>query len=376
MIYKMKKLLKNICTIVALSLLTVGCDKEDVNSGELAVDVMVADPGTQINKAAPNVQVRVEGSGLSSLKSLVLDNKIAVNFNPSYISDKAMIFTVPFDEAKGSRFGIQPITFTNNQGSITKDFEIIQPAPTFLRIVPSVAVPGSPLIVEGTWFYNISSVTLGGSSLPFTRLGDTKVEVVVPSNAVSGSELVITTPGGSISKVLDFSLRVLVNITDFDGGGVRESWSTYGDVGASNFAVSGGPTGLYGSVSWLGATAFNYNGSSGGGGAKFLPSVAKTASKATLFIDVNTNAANVHVAIQLNTIDGKNYGFNYKTTAAGWQTKEIKISDFKGNYGYGSDLATALDVSLIDEVKIGLAQGDTPTPSIVNFDNIKLRYIE
>jgi hypothetical protein len=66
---------------------------------------------------------------------------------------------------------------------------------------------------------------------------------------VSGSELVVTTPGGTVSITIEFATVVIVS--DFDGGGVRESWVSYGDVASFNAATPGGPTGNYAALTWL-----------------------------------------------------------------------------------------------------------------------------
>lgn len=372
----MKKYLKII--ICSISLFTlVSCEKDEA-AGELIVDAMVAEPGDVLNKAFPNTKVRVEGSGLSGIKEILLDDKIKVGFNSNYNSDKAFIFTVPFDEANGSRFGIQPITFTSSKGSITKQFEILQPAPTFFRTIPERAVPGQSLEIEGQWFINIISVKLAGSAISYDLNSSSSLEVVLPANAVSGSELEIATAGGTLAIPINFI--TIVNVTDFDGGGVRlgSSWFFYGDLASFNNSATGGPTGNHGEISWTGATANGFNGCSGGmgpgAGVSFLNNTSTDANRAKITMDVSVNVVNAHLAVQLNTIEGKNYGYNIKITETNWSNITLLLKDFKDNYGYGANLATDLDVSKINEIKIGIVQGDTPNPTIISFDNIKFIY--
>ena len=349
------------------------CETDEVANSN--VDVIIAAPGDLLNQAYPFDMVRVEGAGLSGLKKITLDDKIDVSFNPNYNSDKAIIFTIPFDDKLGSRFGKQPLTFLTATGSVTKEIEILQPQLTIESTVPAVATPGFPLEIVGTWFYNVSSITLAGETISYSVNTSTSIVIALPSNAVSGSELVITTPGGTASKIIEFAVPdTIVIVSDFDGGGVRNEWSSYGDVASFNPSSTGGPTGNYATFTWAGATANGYNGSSGGGGANFLAAAQKDASKAFLEIDISANVEGAHFAIQLNTIDGLNYGYNFKATDVNWTTKTISIADFKDNYGYGGNPATALDVSKINEIKVGLAQSDTPNPSIIKFDNIKIRY--
>ncbi|SEP03311.1 hypothetical protein SAMN05444671_4571 [Flavobacterium sp. CF108] len=359
-------------TILILFALTAftACDNDDAVTAN--VDAMVAEPGDLLNQAFPLNKVRVEGKGLEGLKKITLDNKIDISFNPNYNSDKSFIFTIPFDEKLGSRFGKQPITFITGTGSLTKEIEILQPVPTITKTIPAVATPGFPLEIEGTWFYNISSITLGGKALSYTVKSSSSVIIGLPANAVSGSELVITTPGGAAKQTINFATIVLVS--DFDGNGLRTEWTSYGDIESFNASTPGGPTGNYTTLVWGGSTANGYNGSSAGGGASFLSTSNTDATKAYIDIDVSANVVGANFAIQLNTIDGVNYGYNFKITDVNWTTKTISIADFKDNYGFGSNTAAALNVSKINEIKVGVAQGDSPNPSAIKFDNIKIRY--
>ncbi|WP_316636021.1 hypothetical protein [uncultured Flavobacterium sp.] len=363
------KIKYRILILFALASFTA-CQNDDAVPAN--VDAMVAEPGDMLNQAFPLNKVRVEGQSLQGLKKITLDNKIDIAFNPNYNSDKSFIFTIPFDEKLGSRFGVQPITFITSSGSLTKNIEILQPVPTITKTTPAVATPGFPLEIEGTWFYNVSSITLGGKSLSYTVKSSSSIIIGLPSNAVSGSELAITTPGGTAKKTIEFATVILV--ADFDGNGARTSWTSYGDVDSFNTNTAGGPTGNYTTLVWAGSTTNGYNGSSGGGGSSFLSTSNTDATKAFIDIDVSANVVGAQFAIQLNTIDGVNYGYNFKITDVNWATKTISIADFKDNYGFGSNTAAAINPSKINEIKVGIAQGDTPNPSAIKFDNIKIRY--
>ncbi|OIV39975.1 hypothetical protein [Flavobacterium johnsoniae] len=364
-----KKITYRIIILLAVASFTA-CQNDDAASAN--IDAMVAEPGDLLNQAFPLNKVRVEGEGLKGLKRITLDNKIDISFNPNHNSDKAFIFTIPFDEKLGSRFGVQPITFVTASGSVTKNIEILQPVPTITKTTPAVATPGFPLEIEGTWFYNVSSITLGGKTLSYTLKSSSSIIIGLPSDAVSGSELVVTTPGGAAKKTINFATVVLVS--DFDGNGSRRDWSAYGDIDSFNANTPGGATGNYATLVWAGSTANGYNGSSAGGGAGFLSASNNDASKTFIDIDVSANVVGAQFAIQLNTIDGVNYGYNFKVTDVNWTTKTILLSDFKDNYGFGSNTAATLDPSKINEIKVGIAQGDTPNPSAIKFDNIKIRY--
>jgi hypothetical protein len=366
-----KTLKHTVFVLIAFSCFT-NCQNDDIVVSN--VEAMIAEPGDLLNQTFPSNKIRVEGTNLQGLKKITLDDKIDVSFNPTYNSDKSFIFTIPFDEKLGSRFGKQPITFVTTNGSVTKSIEILHPEPTIESTVPAVASPGFPFEIIGTWFYDVSSVSLGNRNLDFTRTSSTSLIITLPTNAISGSELAITTPGGTVKKIINFEIVVLV--TDFDGGGSRpgSGWVAYGDIATFDASTTGGPTGNYALLSWEGAINNGYNGSSGGSGVGFLNTSNKDASRAFLNIDVSASVVGAHFAIQLNTIDDVTYGYNFKVTDLNWTTKSIKIADFVDNFGFGDNKATALDVSKINEIKVGIAQGDTPNPSTIKYDNIKIRY--
>jgi hypothetical protein len=346
------------------------CQNDDATTAN--IDAMVAEPGDLLNQAFPQNKVRVEGEGLTGLKKITLDDKIDISFNSNYNSDKSFIFTIPFDDKLGSRFGVQPITFLTANGSVTKNIEILHPVPTIIKTTPAIATPGFPLEIEGTWFYDVSSITVAGKEVSYSVNSSSSIIIGLPITAVSGSELAITTPGGTVKRTIDFATIVLVS--DFDGGGVRKEWFSYGDVASFDPNTAGGPSGNYATFSWSGSTSNGYNGSSAGGGTSFLSATNTDATKTYIDIDISANVAGAQFAIQLNTIDNKNYAYNFKVTDVNWTTKTISIADFKDDYGYGPNSAISLDASKINEIKIGVIQNDTPNPSIIKFDNIKIRY--
>jgi len=349
------------------------CQNDDATTAN--IDAMVAEPGDLLNQAFPSNKVRVEGEGLAGLKKIMLDNKIDISFNPNHNSEKAFIFTIPFDDKLGSRFGVQPITFVTASGSVTKSIEILQPVPTITKTIPEVATPGFPLEIEGTWFYNISSITLAGKAISYSVKSSSSIIIGIPIDAVVGSELEITTPGGAAKKVIALPTpEIVVLVSDFDGNGVRKDWFSYGDVASFNANTAGGPSGNYATFTWSGSTSNGYNGSSAGGGTSFLSTTNTDAKKAYIDIDISANVTGAHFAIQLNTIDKTDYAYNFKVTDINWTTKTISIADFKDNYGFGGNTAATLDVSKINEIKIGVIQDDTPNPSIIKYDNIKIRY--
>jgi hypothetical protein len=358
-----------IISILILSIILYSCDKD--SSSELQVYVMVGEPGDQINKSFPLKKVRVEGQGFKGLKQIILDNKINVSFNSAYISDNAFIFDVPYDDKIGSRFGVQPITFITQSGTITKDFEIVQPVP----MINKVSKDNLSVKIEGAWFYSISSVTFNGNPVSYTIVDPEEIKVDIPLSNFTGGELIITSPGGTAKQFLDESLFFDVKlVSDFDGGGLRgNNWFFYGDLLSFSPSVTGGPKGNYAQLKWTGQNALGYNGSSAGGGSNFLATAFNMASEGYIDIDASGTSGGMFF-IQLNTIDGKNYGYNVTLTSTSWKTYSLRLSDFKDNYGFGVVIPNNPNPALVSEIKVGVLQGSTPNPTTINFDNVKVKY--
>jgi hypothetical protein len=365
--------IKNIAILMVLILTFSSCKEEDV---DIKVDAIVSDTGDLLNASYPLSQVRVEGQGLKGLEKITLDDSIDVGFNPAYNSDRAFIFTVPFDMSLGSRFGVQPLTFqTSAGGTFTTDFEILQPLPVISSITPETPLVGNFATVEGEWFFDVSSVTFGGEPIEYNVSSDESLTILIPETATGGADLAITTPGGTLTQFLEVSLGfVIVNISDFDGGGVRQEWFSFGDVAAFDTNVTGGPTGNYAQFSWEGSTENGFNGTSAGGGENFLDENSTDPAEAYIDIDISTNVVGAHVAIQLNAIGGENFAYNFKSEDTEWNTYSIPLSEFRNNYGFGEVVEGSPDPTQVNQINVGIVQSDTPNPTIISFDNLKIKY--
>jgi IPT/TIG domain len=207
----------------------VSCTKESVPTkavvdGVFAYDTQTSPPTENINKGFPGNLVKMEGSGLINVKSIEFDNTVNVVFNPQLNSDKALFFNVFFDDKKGSRFGLQNLKITKANGDVVvSDFDILQPKAVISdKFEPAIPKVGTVVVVNGGWFYNISSVTFAGVPVAFTRTSSTSLFFTVPANATAGGDVAITTPGGVTKRFLDIDQGFdVVRVVDFDGGGLR-----------------------------------------------------------------------------------------------------------------------------------------------------------
>jgi hypothetical protein len=378
--------IKNIKPFILLSLFSLAfysCQKDD--SPIPKVNVLYSyDTKTEtenVNKGYPGNIVRAEGFGLGNIKSIVFDNKVSVVFNQAFSSNLSFNFNVPYNELKGSRFGLQDVTFTNLKGEVVNSkFEILQPKPELLKFAPEIPFVGSTVKVEGSWFVGIISVTFGGVPVQYTRVTDKIISVVVPANATAGADLVVTTVVGSGSKFLDIDQGFdIVKVADFDGGGLRpiNNWVPYGSFDALIYSNAGGTSGNYAQLTWAGNTNPGYNGCQSSGGSSFLSTTITNPARVAYLIDVNCGGA-VGTKIDLLIVDDSNGNWAYSYTIAntGWQTIEAPLPDFGANYNPSNQSNGDPDPSKINQVKMTIAQNSgTVNPSKVQFDNIRFKVL-
>jgi hypothetical protein len=325
-----------------------------------------------VNKGYPGDVVSAEGTGLTSLKTVVFDNLIDVPFNPALNSDVASFFTIPFDETKGSRFGVQQIKFTNGSGTVyTSTFEILQPVPIVGSFDPERPKVGTTVSVKGDWFYNIVSVTFGGEAVEYTRVSSKLITFLVPATAITGANVVVTTAGGSGTKFMDIDLGFqVVKVTDFDGGGLRPNndWIMYGDADRLNYSNVGGTDGNYAELVWAGASGNGYNGCQSSASGSFLKVTDKDPTKVYYLIDVNGTVGGKFDVLLVNSTS--NWAYNITLDKTGWQTIKILLSDFRRDYGGGP--AGDIDPSDVNQVKVSISQNSgIPNPTKVQFDNLR-----
>ncbi|MCG9793411.1 IPT/TIG domain-containing protein [Flavobacterium algicola] len=382
------KISRHFLAFLIVCLVLTSCDNDD-NSGAAAIvegvyslDNTTTPPTENKDKGYPGDLVKIEGSGLAGVKSVLFDDLVNVIFNPQLSADKSLFFNIPFDDKKGSRFGVQELKITKGNGEvIVSSFEILQPKVIISeKFEPSVPEVGTIVTVNGVWFFNISSVKFAGEAVSFTRINSTSLTFMVPETATAGGDVEITTPGGTTKRFLDIDQGFdLYKIADFDGGGLRPSnnWVKYGDANSLTYSAIGGISGNYAEFTWTGASANGYNGSQSDAGNALLKETVTDATKAFYLIDVNCGGAvGTKIDLLLVDSDGGNWAYSYTIATTGWQTIEAKTSDFGANYDSSQQGQGDVNPSKINQVKMTIAQnGGTANPSKVQFDNIRFKVL-
>ncbi|APY10865.1 hypothetical protein BWZ22_06265 [Seonamhaeicola sp. S2-3] len=370
----MKNLIKIYLVSAIFTLTLFSCSEDDVELPTITTFSSQSNPNAS---GTPGELLKIEGTNLSGLKKIILDNKFDVSFNPNLNSDNAIFFNIPnYDFENPYNFGVQPIKFITANGEIDSEINIIQPAPVFEKF--SVANPklGDKVTIKGSWFVGIQSVTFGGEPLEYTLVSDQEMYFLVPTDATEGQHVVITTEAGSTAIVepgpgitnttfLDINFGFVNYLfEDFDGNGLYTStWGFYGDAGALSVTATG-ETGNCAQYDYNGATTFGYNGCQNDEAGAFLPSSATEASKVTFKMKVNANAGTSFDVI-LDT-----WAYNFTLETSGWQEVSARLDEFGSGYNPGNAATDTekVDPSGILQVKVSLPNNGNA--SSVKFDDI------
>ncbi len=376
----MKNIFRINTILIVLIFVLFACSEEEAGVPTINSFVSQTNPNAS---GVPGELLKIEGTNLSGLKQIILDNKIEVSFNPNLNSSVAIFFNIPnYDFDNPYNFGVQPIKFITANGVIESQINIIQPAPVFGSFSALHPKIGDKVTIKGRWFVDIVSVTFGGEPLAYTLVSDKELYFTVPTNATAGADVVITTSAGSTPLVppgpgvvnttfLDINFGFIDYLfEDFDGNGLYTStWGYYGDAGAFT-ATASGQTGNCAQYDYNGATANGYNGCQNNEAGAFLPSTATAASKVTFKMMVNASAGSSFDVI-LDT-----WAYHFTITTSGWQEVSAVLDQFGSGYNPGNAATDTkkVDPSGILQVKVSLPNNGTA--STLKFDDIKFRVEE
>ena len=139
--------------------------------------------------------VVITGTGFTGVSSVTFNNvSAAFVFN----SDTQITATVPTTATTG------PIRVTTPGGTATSSTNFtVQPAPTITSFTPSQGAVGTTVLITGTGFTGVSSVTFNNVSAAFVFNSDTQITATVPTTATTGP-IRVTTPGGTATSAANF----------------------------------------------------------------------------------------------------------------------------------------------------------------------------
>ncbi len=356
---------------ILLALVAVFFSMMSCNSGE-APTVMSFTP----DFGPVETLITVEGSDFNDLLAIDFDEGIAADFNPSFGTDKALLFRVPPNAVIGENM----IRIVSEHGETSFPFRVTLDAPSVFNFFPKSANVGSEVTILGKNFFEPLEV-LFFDSIPGNIIyhQPDSLVVEVPAGVQKGRIRVKANGGSSITPELFFSTNELL-VNDFDGNGVRaetEKWLFYGNIEQNNMTAvtNQGPDPIEGnflklsgadvSDGWIGGAESHSNDP-----AVFeVFEISSDLNDTFLELDLNSNGRkDTHLIIVLAERGGSINDFT-ETIAIdweGWETVSIPLNRF-------ADLDGATpDTKKIRTVKLHLINELSSNQKMeANIDNLK-----
>jgi len=168
--------------------------------------------------------VTISGTNFTGATSVKF-NGTAATF--SVTSATTIQATVPAGATTG------PLSATTPGGTATSagNFTVLSP-PTITTFTPATGPAGTSVTISGTNFTGTTAVRFNGTAASFTVMSATTIQATVPAGATTGP-LSVTTPVGSVTSAITFTVRVALNVG-----------KTRGLLGVSNGTVTSSPAGI------------------------------------------------------------------------------------------------------------------------------------
>jgi hypothetical protein len=319
----------------------------------------------------------VKGMDFEEVTSIKFDDGVDADFNPSFGTDSALLFRVPFN----AKLGPNMITITTETGETSFPFRVTLEAPEVEEFYPKSANQGDQITITGKNFFEPLEVLFFDSIAgKIIFHSPDSVVVEVPANVKKGKIKLKANGGSSFTGEQFFSTKeILVN--DFDGKGVRSEtnkWDFYGFIDQLNSAaavqksnpnpVSGNFLKLTGKdigSQWIGGTENHSND----------VNVFKTfdinsdINNTFIEMDLNSNSSTkTHLIVVMAERDGSPNDFTYTTQIewSGWKKIRIPLNRFKDVSGVtiNPKKIKAVKLHLYNELK-------TAAKLEANIDNLK-----
>jgi len=339
--------------------------------------VISIEPETGSRKAL----VTVLGADFDDLQYINFNDDIPADFNPSFGTDKALLFRVPANAVLGDNL----IRIGTEHGETTVNFNVTLEAPAVTFFSPKNANEGETIYILGENFFEPPLIVLFHDSIPGNIIyhQEDSIVVEVPPGVERGRLKVKANGGDALSGEFFFSTtEILVN--DFDGNGLRsetDKWLFYGNIDQNGQSAvqDEDPTTLSGNYLkisgtdpgsiWIGGTESHAND----------PMVFQNfgiendINNVFLEMDLNNNGReDTHLIIVLTERDGSINDFTEQIAVDwdGWQNVSILLNRFQDVDGATIDPAKIKNVKLHLYNEVG-----SNLPLEVNVDNLKFTQI-
>lgn len=186
-----------------------------------------------------NAQYILVGKNLLTTTSIKI-NGVDVFFNPAFVTENNLIFTVGTDVPYGPEQSNR-LTVTTRYGTVDFDFGLLQPYPVIKTVSPLLGEVGGIITITGTYLENLSGVKFGTVAAEIVgQPTSTEIKIKIPQ-AVSQANVTVTTAGGStVSSNSFFAFKKLLyqdawssDMTSYGG------WGGTGDIANTTGGVRG-----------------------------------------------------------------------------------------------------------------------------------------
>ncbi|UQU66518.1 IPT/TIG domain-containing protein [Couchioplanes caeruleus] len=141
--------------------------------------------------------VVVTGTYLTGVTKVTVDGR---NVPFAKVSDTQLKVTLPAHAAGQAALRITTPGGENTTGSFTY---VAPPVPEITSVTPNsgFTYARTPVVVTGANFTESTKLTVGGVTVPYTKVSDTQLKVTLPVHAAGAFQLRLTTPGGTTAEV-------------------------------------------------------------------------------------------------------------------------------------------------------------------------------
>jgi uncharacterized repeat protein (TIGR01451 family) len=183
-------------------------------------------------RSATNTTVTINGSNFLSATNVQFSGK---NASFAVTASTQIRAVVPFGATNG------PIRVSSPAGTAVgvEEFTVTGPAPIIDFFEPPIGLAGTEVFVHGANFANVTAVRFNTvNATTFAAPAHTQLHAVVPAGATTG-KIVVSTPGGSVTSVVDFVVSGRPFIRSFNPRYGRDGFTRVTIEGLNFTGISG-----------------------------------------------------------------------------------------------------------------------------------------
>jgi hypothetical protein len=277
-------------------------------------------------------QYGIVGKNLKTTTKIYV-NGVQIYFNPNFVTDTFIIFTLPTTVPYSSSSTSNKVTVVTLNGSVDFTFLIKQPAATISSVSQLAGAAGDQVTITGTVLNGLSGVKFGTTSATIVSSTATSAVVTVPAGLTGANVISVTTTaslgggtatgptvsggatasGTALTSVAPFGFNTLIYDDAFSNGWSDYGWSNTPD-NSSNTQVKRGTNSIQ----------VSYAGGFDGFVLQTSSAVAAQYIKLSVYGATGTNGKLIHVLVN----DDFSKYVTLTLVEGAWTTYNIPVSAF------------------------------------------------